>query len=138
MSGLPVLVKGIMSPAAAESAVKAGADGIWVSNHGGRQLDGAPAAFDMLPLIAEAVNGRVPIVFDSGIRRGTHVFKALASGADIVAIGRPALYGLILGGSDGVNDFFQQLNKELTIAMTLAGTQNSDEGKKNNLFDPEK
>lgn len=137
VSGLPVLVKGIMSPEAAELAIKAGADGIWVSNHGGRQLDGAPAAFDMLPLIAEVVNKRVPIVFDSGVRRGTHVFKALASGADIVAIGRPALYGLILGGSEGVNDVFQQLNKELTIAMTMAGTKDLEVVKKNRLFDSE-
>lgn len=137
IGGLPVLVKGIQSPEAAEVAIAAGADGLWVSNHGGRQLDGAPASFDMLPLIARVVDKRVPIVFDSGVRRGTHVFKALASGADIVAIGRPALYGLILGGSDGVEDVFQHLNKELTIAMTLAGTKNIEEVKKNQLFDPE-
>ncbi len=93
VSGLPVLVKGVMSPDAADVAIKAGADGIWISNHGGRQLDGSPATFDMLPYIAERVAKRVPIVFDSGVRRGTHVFKALASGADIVAVGRPALYG---------------------------------------------
>lgn len=137
ISGLPVLVKGVMSPEAAEVAIKAGADGIWISNHGGRQLDGAPATFDILPVIAETVNGRIPIVFDSGVRRGTHVFKALASGADIVAIGRPALYGLILGGSEGVNDVFQQLNKELTTTMTLAGTKDIAAVKKNKLFDPE-
>ncbi|UQZ91239.1 lactate oxidase [Deltaproteobacteria bacterium Smac51] len=138
VSGLPVLVKGIQSPEAAEEAIKAGADGIWVSNHGGRQLDGAPASFDMLPIIAKAVDKRVPIVFDSGVRRGTHVFKALASGADIVAIGRPALYGLILGGSEGVNDVFQHLNKELTTAMILAGTKDIEAVKQNRLFDPEK
>ena len=137
-SGLPVLVKGILSPEAAETAIAAGADGIWVSNHGGRQLDGAPATFDMLPLIAKVVDKRVPIVFDSGVRRGTHIFKALASGADIVAIGRPALYGLILGGSDGVSDVFQQLNKELTTTMILAGTKDIGEVKKNRLFDPSK
>lgn len=90
----------------------------------------------MLPLIADAVGKRVPIVFDSGVRRGTHVFKALASGADVVAIGRPALYGLILGGSEGVNDVFRHLNKELTTAMTLAGTKNIEEVKKASLFDP--
>ncbi len=135
-AGLPVLVKGILSPEAAETAIAAGADGIWVSNHGGRQMDGAPATFDILPLIAMAVNKRVPIVFDSGVRRGTHVFKALASGADVVAIGRPALYGLILGGSEGVNDVFQQLNKELTTTMILAGTKNIAAVKKSRLFDP--
>lgn len=138
ISGLPVLVKGVMSPEAANLAIKAGADGIWVSNHGGRQLDSAPATFDVLPLIAKAVNGRVPIVFDSGVRRGTHVFKALASGADIIGIGRPVLYGLILGGSEGVHDVFQQLNKELSTTMALAGTKNIEEVKKNKLFDPEK
>lgn len=138
VSGLPVLVKGVLSPQVAETAIAAGADGIWISNHGGRQLDGVPATFDMLPLIAKTVNKRVPIVFDSGVRRGTHVFKALASGADIVAIGRPALYGLILGGSEGVSDVFQQLNKELTTTMILAGTRDIQEVKSNTLFDPEK
>ncbi|MDL2284849.1 alpha-hydroxy-acid oxidizing protein [Oxalobacter sp. OttesenSCG-928-P03] len=137
VSGLPVLVKGILSPEAAETAIVAGADGIWISNHGGRQLDGAPATFDMLPLIAKKVNKRVPIVFDSGVRRGTHVFKALASGADVVAIGRPALYGLILGGSEGVSDVFLHLNKELTTTMILAGTKDIAEVKKYKLFDPE-
>lgn len=127
---LPVLVKGIQSPEAAEAAIAAGADGIWVSNHGGRQLDSGPASFEMLPLIAKAVNKRVPIVFDSGVRRGSHVFKALAEGADVVAIGRPALYGLILGGSEGVSDVFQQLNKELGIVMTLAGTRDIEAVKK--------
>lgn len=137
VSGLPVLVKGVLSPEVAEAAIAAGADGIWISNHGGRQLDGAPATFDMLPIIAKTVNKRVPIVFDSGVRRGTHVFKALASGADIVAIGRPALYGLILGGSDGVSDVFQHLNKELTTTMILAGTKDIEAVKSNKLFDPE-
>lgn len=136
VGGLPVLVKGILSPEAAELAIRAGADAIWVSNHGGRQLDGAPASFDMLPLIARQVDKRVPIVFDSGVRRGSHVFKALASGADIVAIGRPALYGLILGGSEGVNEVFQQFNKELTTVMTLAGTPDIAAVKRNKLFDP--
>lgn len=135
ISGLPVLVKGIDSPEAAETAVLAGADGIWVSNHGGRQLDSAPATFDMLPFIAKTVNKRVPIVFDSGVRRGSHVFKALASGADVVAVGRPALYGLALGGSEGVKDVFLHLNKELEIVMILAGTKDIEAVKKNKLFE---
>lgn len=138
ISELPVLVKGIESPEAAEVAIESGADGIWISNHGGRQLDGAPATFDMLPIIAKTVNKRVPIVFDSGVRRGSHVFKALASGADIVAIGRPALYGLILGGSEGVNDVFRHLNKELETVMILAGTKDIDAVKKIKLFEPSK
>lgn len=90
-SGLPIFVKGIQSAEDALLAVGAGADGVWVSNHGGRQLDGAPGSFEMLEEISEALAGRVPIVFDSGIRRGEHIFKALASGADIVALGRPCI-----------------------------------------------
>ncbi len=138
VGGLPVLVKGIQSPEAAETAIAAGADGIWVSNHGGRQLDGGPGSFEMLPIIAEVVNKRVPIVFDSGVRRGTHVFKALASGADLVAVGRLALYGLILGGSEGVSDVFQHLNKELETTMILAGTKDIAEVKKTAYSTPKK
>lgn len=80
----------------------------------------------------------MPIVFDSGVRRGTHVFKALASGADIVAIGRPALYGLAMGGAEGVRDVFQFLNGELETAMILAGTPTIEAVKNATLFDPEK
>ena len=87
-SGLPVYVKGPQCREDVERSLAAGASGIWVTNHGGRQIDGGPAAFDSLQEVAEAVDKRVPIVFDSGIRRGQHVFKALASGADLVAIGR--------------------------------------------------
>lgn len=122
MTGLPVIVKGIQNPDDAEIAIAAGTDGVWISNHGGRQLDGGPASFDVLPEIAAVVNRRVPIIFDSGIRRGEHVFKALASGADLVAIGRPILYGLNLGGAAGVKSVFDHLNHELSITMQLAGT----------------
>ena len=90
---LPVIVKGIQSPEDALRAIGAGAAAIYVSNHGGRQLNGGPASFDVLPAIAKAVNKQVPIIFDSGIRRGSHVFKALAAGADLVAFGRPVIYG---------------------------------------------
>ncbi len=134
MTGLPVIVKGIQSPEDADVVIKAGADSIWVSNHGGRQLDSGPASFDVLPSIAKVVNKRVPIVFDSGVRRGSHVFKALASGADVVAVGRPILYGLNLGGSEGVNSVIQQLNKELTINMMLGGVKNIEEVKKTKLY----
>ncbi|WP_122645598.1 lactate oxidase [Enterococcus mediterraneensis] len=133
LTSLPVFVKGIQSSEDAEVAIAAGADGIWVSNHGGRQLDGAPASFDLLPSIAEVVNKRVPIVFDSGIRRGEHVFKALASGADLVAIGRPVIYGLNLGGAEGVKSVFDHLNKELSITMQLAGTKTIEEVKNTKL-----
>ncbi|WP_461224746.1 lactate oxidase [Lacticaseibacillus suihuaensis] len=120
---LPVIVKGIESVEDALLAIGAGAAGIYVSNHGGRQLNGGPAAFDVLPAIAKAVNHRVPIIFDSGVRRGSHVFKALAAGADLVAIGRPAVYGLALGGAQGVQSVFEALNHELEITMQLAGTK---------------
>lgn len=124
MTKLPVIVKGIQHPDDAEIAIIAGADAIWVSNHGGRQLDGGPAAFEVLGEVAKRVNKRVPIIFDSGIRRGQHVFKAIASGADVVAIGRPVIYGLALGGWRGVVSVFDYLKKDLQRVMWLAGTQN--------------
>lgn len=134
-SGLPVYVKGVQSAEDVNRAIDAGAAGIWVSNHGGRQLDGGPAAFDSLQYVAQAVNHRVPIVFDSGIRRGQHVFKALASGADLVAVGRPAIYGLALGGSKGVEQVFDKLTEELKMVMQLAGTQTVDDIKHYQLRD---
>nr|ELR5040355.1 alpha-hydroxy-acid oxidizing protein [Providencia stuartii]ELR5084155.1 alpha-hydroxy-acid oxidizing protein [Providencia stuartii] len=134
LSGLPVIVKGIQSPVDAHHAIKAGADAIWVSNHGGRQLDSGPASFDMLPAIAKMVNKRVPIIFDSGVRRGSHVFKALASGADIVAVGRPILYGLHLGGAEGVNSVIEHLNKELRINMQLGGVKDIEQIQRTVLY----
>lgn len=127
MTRLPVIVKGIQHPDDAEVAIAAGADAIWVSNHGGRQLDGAPAAFEVLPEIAMRVNKRVPIIFDSGIRRGQHVFKAIASGADVVAVGRPVIYGLALGGWRGVESVLEYLRNDLQRVMWLAGAQTVDE-----------
>ena len=131
---LPVLIKGVQSPEDAQIAMDAGASGIWVSNHGGRQLDGAPGAFEMLEEIAEVVDKRVPIVFDSGIRRGEHVFKALASGADVVAIGRPVLYGLALGGWKGVRSVFNYFEDDLKRVMQLAGTQTIEDVKRTKLY----
>ena len=133
MTKLPVIVKGIQHPDDAEIAIAAGADAIWVSNHGGRQLDGAPASFEVLSDVATRVKKRVPIIFDSGIRRGTHIFKAIASGADVVAIGRPVIYGLALGGWRGVVSVFDYLKNDLRRVMTLAGTQNIDDIKKTKL-----
>ncbi len=127
-------MKGIQDPVDAMEAIAAGADGIWVSNHGGRQLDGGPASFTVLPRIAQVVNKRVPIIFDSGVRRGEHVFKALASGADLVAIGRPVLYGLNLGGKEGVKSVFEHLNKELSITMQLAGAKDIEAIKNTDLL----
>lgn len=132
---LPVFVKGVQSPKDVEPLIEAGVDGIWVSNHGGRQLDGGPASFDVLADIAKVVNKRVPIVFDSGVRRGQHIFKALASDADVVGIGRPMLWGLNLGGSQGVTDVFDHFKKELMITMQLAGTHNVAEIKATELLD---
>ncbi|WP_122646845.1 alpha-hydroxy-acid oxidizing protein [Enterococcus mediterraneensis] len=132
-SELPVYVKGVQSEEDVERALGSGANGIWVSNHGGRQLDGGPASFDSLQYVAEAVNGRAPIVFDSGVRRGQHIFKAIASGADLVAIGRPAIYGLALGGATGVIQVFEFFKRELEMVMQLAGAQTVEDIKKTKL-----
>lgn len=134
-SELPVFIKGVQTPEDALAAMGAGADGIWVSNHGGRQLDGAPGSFEVLEEIAVAVAGRVPIVFDSGIRRGEHIFKALASGADIVAIGRPVLFSLALGGWKGVKSVFEYFETDLKRVMQLAGTQTIEDVKNARLKD---
>jgi isopentenyl diphosphate isomerase/L-lactate dehydrogenase-like FMN-dependent dehydrogenase len=118
---LPLILKGVLTPDVAEKAIKRGVNGIQVSNHGGRQLDGVPAAIDALPPVVAAVKGRVPIIMDSGIRRGTDVFKALALGANVVALGRPVLYGLALGGAAGVESVYQHLQAELARTMMIAG-----------------
>lgn len=128
-SGLPVFIKGVMCAEDAYKALGAGADGIYVTNHGGREVDGAPATIDVLPEIAKAENHRVPIIFDSGVRRGSHVFKALAMGADLVGIGRPYLYGLALGGAKGVESVIDQLDDELKIDMQLTGCKTIDDVK---------
>lgn len=134
-SGLPVIVKGVQTPEDAMIAIGAGASAIYVSNHGGRQLDGGPASFDVLTSIAKAIDKKVPVIFDSGIRRGQHVFEALACGADIVAIGRPAIYGLALGGWQGVKSVFDFFYRELAMTMQLAGTRNIEEVKNSNLLE---
>jgi len=104
----------------ARSASKAWTS-LQVSNHGGRQLDGSPAAFDWLQRVAAEVQGRAPLIFDSGIRRGLDVFKPIAAGADLVAVGRPVLYGLALNGWQGVLAVLEQLEQELRIVMQLSG-----------------
>jgi lactate oxidase len=123
-SGLAVMPKGVMSPKVAMQAIKVGLDAVWVSNHGGRAFDGVQATITMLPRIAQAVDGRVPIVFDSGVRRADHVFKALALGATVVGMGRPVMYGLALGGAQGVQSVLEHVRDNLTIVMRLAGTPN--------------
>ncbi|MCI5775095.1 MAG: lactate oxidase [Aerococcus sp.] len=134
-SGLPVFVKGVQTKEDAELSIQAGAKGIWVSNHGARQIDAGMPAFYSLFEVAEAVDHRVPIIFDSGIRRGTHIFKALAAGADLVAIGRPVLYGAATGGVRGVEQVYEFLKDELLQVMQLAGTPTIEDVKKAKLYD---
>jgi lactate 2-monooxygenase len=120
-TGLPIILKGIVHPDDAARAVDAGADGIWVSNHGGRQLDRSVPTLAVLPDIAARVNGRVPIVFDSGIRGGADAFIALALGASAVAVGRPYAYGLGLAGETGVREVLRNMLAELDITLGLSG-----------------
>jgi isopentenyl diphosphate isomerase/L-lactate dehydrogenase-like FMN-dependent dehydrogenase len=117
----PIVLKGIQHPDDAVRAVAAGMDGIVVSNHGGRQVDGAIGALEMLPAIAAAVEGRAAVLFDSGIRCGADVLKALALGADAVLLARPYVYGLALGGRDGVRHVLRSLVTELDITLGLSG-----------------
>ena len=121
---VPVFLKGILDDGDAELAVESGAEGIFVSNHGGRNLDTAPASIDALPRIAERIAGRIPIIVDGGIRRGTDIVKALALGANAVGIGRPYCYGLARAGSDGVAKVVAILREELEMAMLLLGIAN--------------
>jgi 4-hydroxymandelate oxidase len=118
---LPVLVKGICRDDDALKAIDHGAKGIFVSNHGGRQLDGAPPTAESLPEVAAAVKGRVPVLVDGGIRRGVDLLRALALGADAAAIGRPILWGLGAGGEAGVRRVLEILRDEFDLAMALAG-----------------
>lgn len=122
-TGLPVIVKGILRAEDVDPIIAAGADAIQVSNHGGRQIDGVPAAISALPLVAKAVDGRVPIIMDSGIRRGVDVIRALCMGATCVAVGRPVLYGLGVGGAPGVKSVLDALAAELRSDMLLTGAQ---------------
>jgi isopentenyl diphosphate isomerase/L-lactate dehydrogenase-like FMN-dependent dehydrogenase len=127
---LPLLIKGILTADDARRAVDAGAEGIVVSNHGGRQLDGTPAALDALVEVAEAVEGRGVVLMDGGVRRGTDVLKALALGAKAVMVGRPAVWGLAAAGADGVADVLDILREEFDRAMALAGCRSvSDIGR---------
>ncbi|MFA5885458.1 MAG: alpha-hydroxy acid oxidase [Acidimicrobiia bacterium] len=120
-SGIPWVAKGVLTGDDARLAVEHGAAGVWVSNHGGRQLDGAPASLDALPEVVDAVGGRVPVIVDGGVRHGSDVLVALALGATAVGIGRPAAWGLTAGGADGVARVLGILREEYEIARTLAG-----------------
>ena len=121
MTRLPLVLKGILHPDDARRALDAGADGIGVSTHGGRQIDNEVAALDALPAVAEAVGGRVPVLFDSGVRTGADVFVALALGASAVLLGRPYVYGLAIDGERGVRSVAENVVAELDLTMGLAG-----------------
>jgi lactate 2-monooxygenase len=124
---LPIVLKGIQDPRDAALAVEHGVDGIVVSNHGGRQVDGAVASLDALPGIVDEVDGRIPVLFDSGVRSGADVFKALALGARAVLVGRPWVYGLALAGADGARAVMEHLMAELDLTMGLAGVSTPEQ-----------
>jgi 4-hydroxymandelate oxidase len=121
LTKLPLLLKGVMTPEDAGRALEAGVAGLVVSNHGGRNLDTLPATIEALPDVVEKVAGRVPVLVDGGIRRGTDILKALGLGASAVLIGRPYLHGLAVGGPDGVTRVINILRREFEMAMALAG-----------------
>lgn len=116
-----IILKGVMTEEDAELAVEHGADAIVVSNHGGRQLDSSPSTLEALPSITSAVKGRIPILFDGGIRHGSDVFKAIALGADLVLVGRPVLWGMSYDGQDGVELVANILEREFARTMALSG-----------------
>jgi lactate 2-monooxygenase len=127
LTRLPILLKGLLHPDDARLAVDHGVDGIVVSNHGGRQVDGAIGSLDALPAAAQAVAGRIPIVFDSGVRGGADAFKALALGATAVLIGRPYVYALALGGEAGVREVIRNFVADFDLTLGLAGCSSISE-----------
>ena len=126
-TSLPIVLKGIQDPRDAALAIEHGVDGIVVSNHGGRQVDGAIASLDALPGVVDEVSGRIPVLFDSGVRSGADAFKALALGARAVLVGRPWVYGLALAGADGARAVMEHLMAELDLTMGLTGVCSLEE-----------
>jgi 4-hydroxymandelate oxidase len=126
-AGLPVIVKGILTAEDAVLAVDHGCAAVVVSNHGGRQLDRAVASLDALPEVVEAVGGRTEILLDGGIRRGTDVAMALALGARAVLVGRPVIWGLAVGGTEGAQQVLELLRNELVQALALLGCPSPDD-----------
>jgi lactate 2-monooxygenase len=118
---LPIVLKGILHADDARRAIDAGVDGVVVSNHGGRQIDGEIATLDALPAVAEAVAGRIPVLLDSGVRTGADVFKAIALGARAVLLGRPYVYGLACAGEAGVREVISNVVAEFDLTLGLAG-----------------
>jgi isopentenyl diphosphate isomerase/L-lactate dehydrogenase-like FMN-dependent dehydrogenase len=133
-TNLPLLLKGILHPDDARKALGHGIDGLVVSNHGGRQVDGAIAALDALEQILEVIDSEIPVLFDSGIRRGADAFKALAIGADAVMLGRPYIYGLALEGQCGVEDVIKNFLADLDLTMALSGHASFDDVDRSDLF----
>ncbi|MER6973415.1 alpha-hydroxy-acid oxidizing protein [Nocardioides sp. NPDC000445] len=127
MTDLPIVLKGLQAPEDARRALEHGVDGIIVSNHGGRQVDGAIASIDALPSIVDEVDGRIPVLFDSGIRSGADILKALALGADAVLLDRPYVYGLALAGAAGVQAVIEHMIAELDLSLGLVGCRSVDE-----------
>jgi len=119
----PLLLKGVLHPAEARRALEIGIDGLIVSNHGGRQLDGASSSLEALPAIVDAVHGRVPVLLDGGIRRGADVVKAIALGAQAVLIARPQLWGLAVAGQAGVAQVLEIYRSEIDRALGLLGAE---------------
>lgn len=132
---LPILVKGIMHPADAKLALEYGVDGIIVSNHGGRQVDGALGALEALPLVCDVINNQIPVLMDSGIRRGSDVIKALALGAKAVLVGRPCMYGLAVAGERGVKEVLRNMIADMDITMALSGEKSVRELNKSILME---
>ncbi|ERG98910.1 MAG: L-lactate dehydrogenase (FMN-dependent) related alpha-hydroxy acid dehydrogenase [Haloquadratum sp. J07HQX50] len=134
---LPIVIKGVLHPDDARRAVSSGADAVQVSTHGGRQVDGSIAAIEALPEIAEAVGDETTVLFDSGIRRGSQAFKALALGADTVMLGRPFAYGLAHSGQEGVGQVLQNTISQIDLTMGLAGIDNVDDVDRSAVRDAE-
>ncbi|MFG6113716.1 lactate 2-monooxygenase [Halobacillus sp. MO56] len=120
-TNLPIILKGILHPDDAKRALEYGADGVIVSNHGGRQVDGAIGALDALPGVCNVIQDKIPVLMDSGIRRGSDIIKAMALGAKAVLIGRPCMYGLAAAGQQGVTEVLQNMIADLDITLPLCG-----------------
>lgn len=136
LTSMPLLLKGIVDPDDARRALDCGIDGLIVSNHGGRTLDGVPAGIDLLPPIAHVVAGQVPLLMDGGVRRGVDVLRALALGADAVMVGRPILHALATAGALGVAHALRVLRAEFELAMALTGCRSPDDIGEDCLFRP--
>lgn len=135
---LPIVLKGILHPDDAREAIERGVDGVVVSNHGGRQVDGAIGALDALPAIVDEVGDEVPVLFDSGIRRGADAVRAIALGADAVLLGRPYIYGLGIAGQDGVREVLRNFLADLDLTLALSGHTSFDELSRSTLREIER